>query len=136
GGATWTPSGKFGSALSFDGASSWVTVSDTAALRLTSGFTVEAWVNASANTGWRSVVLKESSNGMGYALYALNNASRPAGYVHTTTDIAATGTAALPLNTWTHLALTFDGGSERLYVNGTLVRTVAVSGAMASASGA
>jgi len=71
-----------------------------------------------------------------YALYALNNASRPAGYVHTTTDIAATGTAAVPLNTWTHLALTFDGGNERLYVNGTLVRTAAVSGAMESAYGA
>ena len=135
GGATWTQSGKFGSALSFDGASSWVTVADTQTLRLTGGFTVEAWVNPSANTGWRSVVLKESSNGLGYALYALNNASRPAGYVHTNSDIEVTGTAALPLNTWTHLALTFDGSTERLFVNGAQVRTAAVSGSMASAAG-
>ena len=136
GGATWTPNGKFGSALSFDGATSWVTVADAATLRLTGGFTVEAWVNPSANTGWRSVILKESSNGFGYALYALNNASRPAGYVHTNSDIAVTGTAALPLNSWTHLALSFDGSTERLYVNGTQVRTGAVTGAMVSASGA
>ncbi len=135
GGATWTPIGKFGSALSFDGASSWVTVADTPTLRLTTGFTVEAWVNPSANTGWRSVVMKESANGLGYALYALNNASRPAGYVHTNSDIAVAGTAALALNTWTHLALTYDGSTERLYVNGVQVRTAAVSGSMAAAAG-
>ena len=46
----------------------------------------------------------------------------------------AAGTSNIPLNTWTHLAATFDGGSLRFYVNGSLVRTVARSGAIQTSS--
>ena len=38
--ATWSASGKFGSALSFNGTNSWVTVTDSASLDLTSGMTL------------------------------------------------------------------------------------------------
>ena len=37
------------------------------------------------------------------------------------TDRDVRGTAQLPLNTWTHLATTYDGSALRLYVNGTQV---------------
>src|SRR5262245_5382996 len=40
--ATWTTSGRFGNALSFNGANSWVTVADAASLDLTTGMTLEA----------------------------------------------------------------------------------------------
>ena len=83
-GATWTTAGKFGGALSFNGTSAWVTVADAASLDLTTGLTIEAWVNPSSLTGWRTVVLKEGPGGFAYALYSGNGASRPAGYVHTT----------------------------------------------------
>jgi hypothetical protein len=127
--ATWTTAGKFGAALSFNGTSSWVTVADAASIDLTTGMTIEAWVNPAAGTGWRTVVLKESAGGLAYALYAANNASRPAGYVHTSTDVGLNGTSAVPLNTWTHLALTFDGATLRMSVNGVQVSSSAVAGA-------
>ena len=60
-GASWTTSGKFGSALSFNGSSARVRVEDAASLDLTSGVTVEAWVYpAAAQSGWRAVVQKEA----------------------------------------------------------------------------
>src|SRR5262249_14410311 len=45
-GASWTTAGRFGGALSFNGTTSWVTVPDSAPLDLTTGMTLEAWVNA------------------------------------------------------------------------------------------
>src|SRR5207302_7234735 len=43
--ATWTSSGKFGSALSFNGTNAKVSIPDAASLELTTGMTLEAWVN-------------------------------------------------------------------------------------------
>src|SRR5947209_5025497 len=40
----WAAGGKYGSALSFNGTSSSVTVADAAGLHLTTGMTLEAWV--------------------------------------------------------------------------------------------
>jgi Concanavalin A-like lectin/glucanases superfamily/Domain of unknown function (DUF1929)/Bacterial Ig domain len=134
-GATWTPNGKYGAALSFNGSSAWVTIADANSLDLTTGMTLEAWVNPSAGSGWRSVILKEDTSGLAYALYSANNASRPAGYVHTTTDMAVTGTSAVALNTWTHVAVTYNGATLRMYVNGTLVRSTSVPGAAIATGG-
>ena len=43
--ATWNTTGKFGNALSFNGTSALVTVADANSLDLTTGMTLEAWVN-------------------------------------------------------------------------------------------
>jgi len=134
--ATWTATGKFGSALSFNGTSAWVTIADAASLHLTTGMTIEAWVNPTSGTGWRSAILKEAGSGLAWSLYTSNNGSRPAGYAHVSSDVAVTGTAAVPLSTWTHLAITYDGTALKMYVNGTLVRTTALSGAMATSTSA
>jgi len=136
-GATWTTNGKFGSALSFNGTSAWVTIDDSPSLDLTTGLTIEAWVNPSSGSGTRTVLMKETASGLAYALYSAVSGQRPVGYVHTRKDNPAVGSAAVPLNTWTHLAFTFDGSTLRLYVNGSLVRTSGInSGSIVTSAGA
>ena len=96
--------------------------------------TIEAWVRPTSNTGWRTVVMKEAVGGLAYALYS-SNGSRPAGYVNTGADVGLNGTAALPLNTWSHLALTYDGTMLRLFVNGVQVNSLPVTDGITATSG-
>ena len=132
-GAQWTSSGQYGKALVFDGVNDWVTVADSPSLDLTTGMTLQAWVyptalsGGSAN-GWRTVILKQQSTQLAYALYANSNTNRPNGYVYTSSDQGVFGNAQLPLNTWRHLAVTYDGAALKLYVGGTLVGNRALPG--------
>ncbi len=131
-GATWTSSGKNGGALSFDGINNLVTVADAASLNLTTALTLEAWVHPASDSSWRTVVLKEASSDLAYALYASGDVARPSGWARIGSSLSATGPAALPLNAWSHLAVTLGGGTLRLYVDGVQVATAAVSGAISA----
>ena len=47
----------------------------------------------------------------------------------------ARGVAPLALNTWSHLAATYDGTTLRLYVNGSLVGSRAVANPLLTSTG-
>jgi hypothetical protein len=137
--ATWA-TGYFGNALKFSGATnSYVTINDAASLDLTSGLTLEAWVNPStlnsSGSNWVAAVAKEhrnSSNDIAYALYAAAGTGTPPALhlLISGTDVGVGGTSVLSLNTWTFLAGTYDGSTMRLYVNGTQVASKGKSGAI------
>jgi hypothetical protein len=132
--ASWSPAGRFGNALSFNGSSSMVTVNDSNSLDLTTGMTLEAWVNPSVvNSAWRDVIYKGNDN---YFLEATsNNGSRPvAGAIVNGSYAEAYGSSALAVNTWTHLAETYDGSAVRLYINGVLISSSPATGALATSS--
>ena len=134
-GATWAP-GRFGQALTFDSAGDWVTVPDAASLDLTTGMTLEAWVNPSLLSLWRSVLMKEAPNYFVYSLYVNPNASGHAEAVIGGTSAIASGGPILPLDTWSHLASTYDGSTIRLYVNGSQVASASRGGAIGTSTGA
>jgi hypothetical protein len=131
-GATWTPFGRFGSALAFDGSNDIVTINDSNSLDLTNALTLEAWVYPTTLSGWRTALMKERPGGLAYALYAHDDLPRPAGYVNVGgNDRAAVGTTALPLNAWSHIATTYDGATLRLFVNAVQVGSTPVTGGAA-----
>ena len=111
-GATWSSEGEFGGALSFDGVDDLVTVTDSAALQLSISMTLEAWVLPVTldRQHWRTVVLKEGSNALAYALYA-DTDTGPHGHVFTDIEYATPETPSLPPNPCTdrmHPCLTLD----------------------------
>ena len=137
-GASWTSQGRFGSALNFNGAGNWVTVNDSEALDLTTGMTLEAWAYPTAATGtWTTIALKEAPpNALAYMMQA-DPSNHPSAYISTNAGglQGVIGPQTLPLNTWTHLAATYDGAMLSLYVNGTVVASTFVSGNILTSGG-
>jgi hypothetical protein len=128
--AGWNATGRYGAALNFNGSGNTVTVPDSASLDLTNSMTIEAWVYPTATTAWQTVLMKESPNGLAYALYSRVATNRPGVYIHTTSDIAASSGTGVPRNAWTHLAATYNGATLSLYVNGTLRTSIAHAGSI------
>lgn len=134
--ATWSTAGRYGSALSFDGSTSIVTVPDSPSLDLSSALTLEAWINPpAASQGWQNVLFKEMPGNGAYFLYRSGYSAAPVGGIFTTAEQTVLGTTGPPLGAWTHLAFTYDGTTERFYVNGVLVSSHSVSGAVQVSNG-
>jgi concanavalin A-like lectin/glucanase superfamily protein/uncharacterized protein DUF6298/collagenase-like protein with putative collagen-binding domain len=131
-GPTWVTTGKFGKALNFDGNNDLVAIPDSNSLDLTTGMTLEAWVYPTANmSGWDTIILKEYSSGLVYALYANGDGNIPATFIsNNNTEHGISGGSTLPPNTWSHVSATFNGSVIRLYINGTQVQMISFSGAI------
>jgi chitodextrinase len=132
-GAAWTTAGRYGGALSFNGGAR-INITDSASLRLTTGMTLEAWVNPTAvNSAWRDVIYKGNDN---YFLEATSTSGgAPAGGgTFGSAGAEVYGTASIPTNTWTHLAVTYDGAKLQLYINGSLAATRTQTGNIATST--
>lgn len=105
-------------------------------------FTVEAWIyptdfkadehmnTIAAKTSWSL----EFSHGWTFRYGSANrtlNFNMGGGAGVSWIDCKADG--VLTLNTWQHVAATYDGASSRIYVNGTMVATQAFSGSITNA---
>ena len=134
--ATWAgaSAGRYGNALSFNGTNASVSIPDSASLDLTTGMTIEAWVRpAGLGNQYRTVVLKEQPGYYAYGLYGATDNGRPSGNgMIGGIDREVRGTGALPLDTWTHLAATYNGNVLALYVNGVQSATLLAAGTLAS----
>lgn len=119
--------GKYGKALEFDGATAHVLVTPNATLDLTGGMTIMAWIYKpeflTGNNG-ETIVSKKQSGAYTLEVTGWNNrfpeklSSEPriSGTYH-----PVESPEAVPLNIWVHTAVTYDGNSLRLYVDGEMV---------------
>jgi hypothetical protein len=91
-------------------------------------FTVEAWLKpAVVNTDQAVVSTLSVTENTGYELH-IGPDGIPALTIRSGTSwLNVTGKSAVSVSKWTHLAASFDGSLCKLYVNGTLIATEAVS---------
>ncbi len=132
-GATWTSSGKFGNALVFDGVRARVSVPDATSLHLTTGMTLEAWVNpATLPHAARDVIYKGNDTYYLEASSSKKSRSPAGGAIIRRNVVESSPTSTLTPNTFTHLAVTYDGTTLRLFLNGVQVAAKVARGNIAT----
>jgi hypothetical protein len=117
--------GRLGNAVNLNGAGEYVNLPAGIVSGL-SDFTVSAWVNPSATSTWSRIfdfgtgqtvnmfmTVDGGGSGLRYAITSSGNGS----------EQQLTGGGQLPLNTWSHVAVTLSGTTGTLYLNGNPVAT-------------
>ena len=84
-------------------------------------FTVDLWIFPTAPGVNQHLVSNSQSSATNYGAVYFNNDHIE--YWQNGTQQASSAAASVPLNAWTHVALTYDGSVDRLYINGSLTAT-------------
>ncbi|MBA0884956.1 LamG-like jellyroll fold domain-containing protein [Flavobacterium undicola] len=117
--------GRGGSALKLDGTSTSYATLPTGVVSTLTDFTISTWVKMDVKTTWMRIFdfgtgtskylfLSIQAGSANVMRYAIKNGG---------TEQQVNFTYTLPLNTWTHFAITQSGSTCSMYINGALVAT-------------
>ena len=122
-GSAWV-AGKHGTALKFDGVDDYVSVPNSASLKINSQITIVFWTKSSNwSTGSASQYLVHATdNNYGYLVYYHYGRLRfeTGDGTNVTYDSSS---YSLENNAWYHIAIVHDDGANKYYINGQLVKT-------------
>jgi hypothetical protein len=117
-------------AVLLDGSSGYVNCGTPAALNLTAAWTLEAWVYLTSTPSGSALIAEAYTGGANSVLYMLafvtaggSPASTLAGGYYASSTWHAIAGPTPSLNTWHHTAVTWDGTTLRLYLDGIQVAT-------------
>jgi hypothetical protein len=107
----------------FDGSGDYLSAASNSAFSFGSGdFTVEAWIYRAASGAFPIFTNGPTSSGS-FAVYVLSDVIRCDYYVGT----SLAGTTTIPVNAWTHVAVTRSGSNLNVYLNGVRDNTTTTS---------
>ena len=119
--------------LDFDGVDDYVSVVSDPKLNITSTITLSAWIYRNSTGKYDCIIGKDNySQNNGYSLWIYNDDKLTFRFGSSRIYQSAT---AIPNNVWTHVTGTFDGTNAKLYINGTLVTTIAASAPSSNSGG-
>lgn len=139
GSASWNP-GLFGPALNFTGASGdSLNLGSPAKLRMETTLTVAAWICPRTSFAGNARIYSHGDVASPpFNEYAMLTAASGAIRFECTTNVTNDYTALdsnglLPLDTWSHAAITYDGANMRIYLKGREDNSTAKTGTISTA---
>lgn len=125
-----------GTRIQLDGLDDYVSIPNDPSIKPGSNFTIECWVRPSSLVSVGTLYSKDSTttdtsltiNMVGATPQVVMQTNASA-YVDRLSSVSGV------LNSWTHIALTYNGTNLRLYVNGEIGLDTAISGAVISKDG-
>ena len=122
-------------ALAFDGSNDVVKVLNASNLNPTV-LSLECWVKVTGYKAWGVLMVKANpstwANGYGLSMNSAGN--KFSFFVNGYSNGFVTSTTTAALNTWYHVAATYDGVRTRIYVNGVLEATTNYAGTNGSST--
>ena len=112
----WSTEG--GSSLQFDGTNDVLKVPDSDALDLVGNkLTISCWVKrSSAASGY---LVKKAGASNGYRLWITSTGAVQFDVLFSGTTKTVTSATTIPLNTWTHVSVRYDGSELNIFIDGT-----------------
>jgi len=95
---------------------------------ISNNLTVSAWVRPTSYPTERSTIAEGIDPYSYYVSLATDGSLQSYRYGTDPGGYHSSGPATVPLNTWTHVAISWDASSVKLYTNGVLKTTVATTG--------
>lgn len=128
--------GQYGTALQFDGTNDYVSRADNALLSPSGGITYELWFNLDVTASSRSenhTLMEHDHSASPYRSFDLfidssNNRLTSTLHNQAGTGVFLQGSTSIAASTWYHAAVSWDGTTARLYLDGTQVASSALSG--------
>jgi hypothetical protein len=120
----WTASGRIGGAYVFDGIDDYIYLDShtPSAMMGATKVTIDAWIKPNKVTGTQFIFNQNGPFGLWL------NGDTLVGRIYNGSWVQATGSIHMPVNTWHHVAITYDGSYLRLYVNSTLDNETPMTG--------
>lgn len=120
-GASWSTAGRQGGAVALNGTDGYVQLPGT----VTDGqdFTFAGWVNWQGGAAWQRIL--DFGDGMNSFMFLTPSQGKGMQFtIHQqNTDQNLITSTPLPLNKWVHVAVTMEGNTGKLYVDGKLSAT-------------
>ena len=117
----------YGQRMNFDGVDDKISVSNSTALNPTSAFTIEAWVKVKSGSSVGSLRMgvatkvQWSGSGLGFGMDIEYGNPRIFSGQSWSNWGGASSPNTIPVDTWVHLAGSYDGSTFKFYENGVLV---------------
>lgn len=124
----WNQAAGFSGSLN-----SYVSVSNSSGVNITTGFTLECWVRPNNVSNLQGLIWKQNPGG--YA-YAMSIAASGKVFIGTNNSPKLTSKTVLTPNQWTHIAATYSSVSNQfsIYLNGIIDTSSVVAGSVPLAS--